>query len=298
MIVVSAAILIGLERVYPYEPRQKLFREGLLTDLFGYGIAQSYLLGLLITAIIVWVNGHTGLSRLQLVSAWPVAAQLGFFFVTHDLYIYWFHRLQHHSDLLWRIHEAHHSVDDVDWLSGSRSHAFEILINQTIEFLPIVLLGAAPEVALMKATLDAVWGMYIHSNLDVRHGRLGLIFNGPEMHRWHHARDLAPPARTSAPSSRSGTSFSERPTARRTSPSTTAYPIRRIRSAEPLPTWRSTCIRSALQSRRRLPPLRSVRNRRLDPRHQALLVQPVVTQHLGIRAAGGMALDTEQVHAR
>jgi sterol desaturase/sphingolipid hydroxylase (fatty acid hydroxylase superfamily) len=194
-IVVSAAILIGLERVYPYEPRQKLFREGLFTDLFGYGIAQSYLLGLLITAIIVWVDRQTGLSRLQLVSAWPVAAQLAFFFVTHDFYIYWFHRLQHHSDLLWRIHEAHHSVDDVDWLSGSRSHAFEILINQTIEFLPIVLLGAAPEVALMKATLDAVWGMYIHSNLDVRHGPLGLIFNGPEMHRWHHARDLAPPGK-------------------------------------------------------------------------------------------------------
>ncbi len=71
----------------------------------------------------------------------------------------------------------------------------EILINQTIEFMPIVLLGAAPEVALMKATLDAVWGMYIHSNLDVRSGPLQYVINGPEMHRWHHARDLDPPGK-------------------------------------------------------------------------------------------------------
>jgi hypothetical protein len=46
-------------------------------------------------------------------------------------------------------------ASDVDWLSGARSHALEILINQTIEFAPIVLLGAAPEVALIKLTRPA-----------------------------------------------------------------------------------------------------------------------------------------------
>ena len=40
------------------------------------------------------------------------------------------------SPLLWRMHEAHHATADVDWLSGARSHALEILINQTIEFAP------------------------------------------------------------------------------------------------------------------------------------------------------------------
>ena len=91
---------------------------------------------------------------------------------------------------LWRIHEAHHATADVDWISGARSHPLEILINQTIEFAPIVLLGAAPEVALIKGVLDAAWGMYIHSNIDVRSGRLQYLINGPEMHRWHHAREI------------------------------------------------------------------------------------------------------------
>lgn len=197
LVVSAAAVLIVLERIWPYRP-QKLFRTGFFTDLIGYGLLQSYLLGILIGAIITGVDSVTGWSKLGLVSSWPVAVQLAFFFVVHDFYIYWFHRLQHRSDLLWRTHEAHHSVDDVDWLSGTRSHAVEILINQTIEFMPIVVLGAAPEVALMKATLDAVWGMYIHSNVNVRSGLLQRVINGPEMHRWHHASELPIPGRNFA----------------------------------------------------------------------------------------------------
>ena len=42
IIVSSALILIALERRYPYEPRQRLFREGFFTDLVLYGLLQSY----------------------------------------------------------------------------------------------------------------------------------------------------------------------------------------------------------------------------------------------------------------
>jgi sterol desaturase/sphingolipid hydroxylase (fatty acid hydroxylase superfamily) len=92
----------------------------------------------------------THLSRLHLVSAWPVWLQVAFFLVVHDLYIYGFHRWQHSSPVLWRLHEAHHSMRQIDWLAGARSHAFEILVNQTVEFAPMVLLGAPPEVPLIK----------------------------------------------------------------------------------------------------------------------------------------------------
>jgi sterol desaturase/sphingolipid hydroxylase (fatty acid hydroxylase superfamily) len=38
-----------------------------------------------------------------------------------------------------------------------------------------------------KGVMSAVWGMYIHSNLNIRTGNLQKIINGPEMHRWHHS---------------------------------------------------------------------------------------------------------------
>lgn len=190
IIIIGAGMAFaGLERLYPYNPGQKVFREGFWTDLIGYGIVQSYLLGLLISSIIYFIDHHTGLSRLQLVSGWPLWLQVVFFILWHDLNTYLIHRSQHRSKRLWRTHEAHHAAKDVDFLSGIRSHSLEILMYQTVEFLPVILLGAAPEVPLYKGMANAIYGMYIHSNLNWRMGPLLLVFNGPELHRWHHAND-------------------------------------------------------------------------------------------------------------
>jgi sterol desaturase/sphingolipid hydroxylase (fatty acid hydroxylase superfamily) len=186
VIAFSALVIIILERQFPYN-KQPILRRGFWTDFIFYNFLQSFFLGILISYLIEFIDSSTNLSRLHLISDWPIWLQLLFFLLTHDLYIYWFHRYQHNNKYLWRLHEAHHSPKDVDWLSGVRSHGIEILINQTIEFLPIVLLGAAPEVAVLKGVVSAVWGMYIHSNIDVNSGRLQYIINGPEMHRWHHS---------------------------------------------------------------------------------------------------------------
>jgi sterol desaturase/sphingolipid hydroxylase (fatty acid hydroxylase superfamily) len=190
IVLVAALVIIALERIFPYDRGQPVFRAGFFNDLVFYALVQSYLLGLVIDRIIIALDDASGLSRLHLVSDWPIGVQLAFFVVTHDLYIYLFHRLQHRVPLLWRIHEAHHSGRQVDWLSGARSHSLEILINQTIEFVPIVLLGAHPDVVFMKLALDSAWGMYIHSNIGARPTWLSRVLVGPELHRWHHATDL------------------------------------------------------------------------------------------------------------
>lgn len=188
LLIISAAILfIILEKIFPYNKGQKILREGFFNDLALYTIAQSYILGIIIfTIVIKAIDNTSGLSRLQLFANVPVWLQLIFFTVTHDIYIYWMHRWMHNNKYLWSLHEAHHSPRKVDWLSGSRSHGIEILINQTIEFLPIVLLGTPPEVIAYKGVISAVWGMYIHANLNLQIGSLKKFINGPEMHRIHH----------------------------------------------------------------------------------------------------------------
>jgi len=187
-IVAAALLIVTLERVIPYNRGQRTFRRGFFDDFALYTIAQSYVLGIVIFSfVIAWLDRVSGLSRLSLLAGWPVWLQVAFFVVTHDFYIYWMHRWQHRNKYLWRIHEAHHSPEQVDWLSGSRSHALEILVNQTIEFAPVILLGASPSVVPIKGAISAIWGMYIHANLNVHTGRLQMLINGPEMHRWHHA---------------------------------------------------------------------------------------------------------------
>ena len=191
LIIISAAavLMIVLEKYYPYTKGQKIFREGFFNDIVMYSVFQSYVLGLIIFGFLNWIKFNTDLYQYSLIGSWPVWVQVLFFLVTHDFYIYWFHRWQHHNKILWRTHEAHHSPKTIDWLSGARSHSLEILINQTIEFAPIILLGAAPEVAIYKGMISAIWGMFIHSNIDVRLGKLQYFINGPEMHRWHHSDD-------------------------------------------------------------------------------------------------------------
>ena len=185
----SAMAMLFAERRWPYNADQQLFREGFWTDFVGYCLLQSYALGVVITTFLFWLNANTDWASHSVIGKWPVWTQVLLFLVTHDLYIYCFHRFQHGNRWFWRLHEAHHSTPQVDWLSGVRSHSLEILINQTIEFAPMILLGASPEVPVIKGTISAVWGMFIHANINVRLGPLQYVFNGPEMHRWHHATD-------------------------------------------------------------------------------------------------------------
>lgn len=180
--------IISWERISPYRKGLPFFREGFWIDLVWYTIIQSYFLKILIfNYIITPVQYHFDWSGFQFIKSWSLTEQVLFFLVTHDLYIYLFHRLQHASKILWRTHEAHHSGKEIDFLAGSRSHVVEIIINQTIEFLPIVVLGANPDVVPIKALLDAMFGMFIHANVNVRFGKLKYFLNTPELHLWHHA---------------------------------------------------------------------------------------------------------------
>lgn len=180
--------IIAWERIAPYRKGLPFFREGFWVDLVWYTVIQSYVLKILIfDYIIAPINNSHDWSHIQFVSHWPIWCQVLFFLVTHDLYIYLFHRFQHANKFFWRIHEAHHSGKEVDFLAGSRSHVMEIIINQSIEFAPIIILGADPVVVPIKAMLDAMFGMFIHANIKVRLGKLKHVLNSPELHLWHHA---------------------------------------------------------------------------------------------------------------
>src|SRR5476651_2669764 len=172
------AFMIAWERISPYRKGLPFFRDGFWVDLVWYTLIQSYFLKILIFDYIITPIQHNipWQSSIQFVKPWPVFWQVMFFLVTHDLYIYLFHRFQHYSKFFWRTHEAHHSGKHVDFMAGSRSHAMEIIINQTIEFLPIiVLLGPNSVVVPIKAMLDAVQGMFIHANINVKLGKLKYI---------------------------------------------------------------------------------------------------------------------------
>jgi sterol desaturase/sphingolipid hydroxylase (fatty acid hydroxylase superfamily) len=189
VIIAWAGFIILLERRFPYD-RQPFFRREFWTDLLWFSTSFSMVMGWLAYAVTIpAIDSLTGWSHLRGLRGWPIWAQLGVSLFSHDLFIYTFHRMMHRSPTLWRIHEAHHSVLDVDWIGGSRGHVIENLITGTAELAPIMLF-MSPEVAVIKPAIDACWGMWIHSNVDLSLGPLDYVINGPRMHRWHHAREV------------------------------------------------------------------------------------------------------------
>lgn len=121
--------------------------------------------------------------------AWPLAAQAIAMVLAVDFVRYWLHRACHRFDALWRLHEVHHSPDILYVLNVGRFHPLEKVLHFSLDTVPFLLLGVAPEVIASYFVLYSVNGLFQHSNVRLRYGWLNYIVAGAETHRWHHARD-------------------------------------------------------------------------------------------------------------
>jgi len=188
-----ACLFFLMERIFQ-ERKQPVFRRGFFTDMFYIPI--HYLMrvivnGTLAVAVLrfsqrVLPESMTGVTRNQ-----PVWVQALFLLFTLDFFFYVMHRLKHRWHWWWRLHETHHSSVDMDFLASVRFHPLEKLLDRVIYLLPLTLIGPSEQAVLIWASVDVFFGMFIHSNTRLRLGPLIYFFVGPEMHRWHHAKDPA-----------------------------------------------------------------------------------------------------------
>jgi sterol desaturase/sphingolipid hydroxylase (fatty acid hydroxylase superfamily) len=100
------------------------------------------------------------------------------------------HRWQHEHDALWRFHATHHSAPRLYFLNAARFHPLDLGLVYFVGYLPLIALGCPPEVIMLFALFDAVFGMLQHCNVDVRLGWLNRVFSMAEPHRWHHSRTV------------------------------------------------------------------------------------------------------------
>jgi sterol desaturase/sphingolipid hydroxylase (fatty acid hydroxylase superfamily) len=122
----------------------------------------------------------------------PGAVKVPLGLILADFCLYWVHRAMHRRTL-WRTHTFHHSIEELWWLSGSRTsltHLFLFAVPQV--FLGYYLLGLAPFEAGIAFSTGVVVNIWIHANIWVHLGPLEGIFITPNYHRIHHgARGLS-----------------------------------------------------------------------------------------------------------
>jgi sterol desaturase/sphingolipid hydroxylase (fatty acid hydroxylase superfamily) len=123
----------------------------------------------------------------------PSAAKIFLGLILADFSLYWVHRGMHWSGLLWRTHVFHHSIEELWWLSGSRTsvtHLFLFAVPQV--FIAYVLLHLSPREAGMAFSIGVFVNVWIHTNLTVNIGPLQWLFITPNYHRLHHGRRELP----------------------------------------------------------------------------------------------------------
>ncbi len=189
----------ALELVRPWRKEQARFRKDFWLDFF-YMFFNFFLFSLIIynAASDVVVNlfkdflGLFGVTNLVAIhiESWPAWAQLLSLFVIRDFIQWNVHRLLHHSPFLWEFHKVHHSVKEMGFAAHLRYHWMENIVYRGIEYIPLAMIGFGIDDFFIVHLFTLAVGHFNHSNFTINLGILKYIFNNPQMHIWHHAREM------------------------------------------------------------------------------------------------------------
>lgn len=187
----SAFIFMTLEKLVPKYKNQIILRKEWGLDLFYFCLNH-----LAISAILIYANYHashfgwavsdTLQSSLQSI---PVFLQFIIVLLCADFVLYWEHRLYHEVKPLWPIHAVHHSVENLDWLAGSRGHFIQVFSERALVMIPLYLLGVDEAALNIYVAFAALQAVLIHCNVNIPFGFLKFIIVTPQFHHWHHSSE-------------------------------------------------------------------------------------------------------------
>lgn len=204
LLVVSVAVY-GLELAFPWRKDQPRVRKDFWLDAF-YMFFNVFLFSLIgynsVSNVAVEafsdLRAALGLQSLVVfdIATLSVAAQLGIMFVARDFIHYWVHRLLHYVPRLWSFHKVHHSVLQMGFAAHLRFHWMETIVYRALEYIPLAMIGFGIQEFFVVHMVALTIGHINHANFRPPIGPLRYIFNSPQMHIWHHSKEL--PARNGA----------------------------------------------------------------------------------------------------
>ncbi len=194
-----SAFFFLLEIGNPWRSNQPVFRRDFWLDFF-YMFFNFFLFSLIAynaasNVVVHFFNnllasiGITNLVAFN-VMQWPLWAHLLVGFIVRDFVQWWTHRLLHTVPWLWEFHKVHHSVKEMGFAAHLRYHWMETVVYRSIEYIPLALIGIGLRDFFIIHIFTLAVGHFNHSNIRVNLGLLKYVFNNPQMHIWHHAKNI------------------------------------------------------------------------------------------------------------
>jgi ornithine lipid hydroxylase len=127
------------------------------------------------------------IAPLQSTLDWPLWQQIVLVFLWIELSAWASHWAHHRYKPLWALHAMHHSTEHLYTLNNFRFHPFNHVLNHLAMILPLLWVGVAAEAILVYTALTLPILLLQHSNIAFNFGRLNMVFNTNDLHRWHHS---------------------------------------------------------------------------------------------------------------
>jgi sterol desaturase/sphingolipid hydroxylase (fatty acid hydroxylase superfamily) len=195
LIFIALVVIFVLEGIVPhYRGRASRLRHALphiLTALLNGLLTRLVLAGITIRAI-DWAEGNAlGLTHWFSFSLYTETVVV---FVLFDIWMYFWHRLNHRVGFFWRFHRAHHADIEMDTTTALRFHPGELILSTFIRMPVLILLGMSSVQLVFFEVLLNLSTLFHHSNLAVpeRWDRLlRIAIVTPNMHRVHHSVNIS-----------------------------------------------------------------------------------------------------------
>ncbi len=121
----------------------------------------------------------------------PTASRLIAVVLCLDLYMYWWHRINHEVPFFWRFHRMHHSDLQMDVTTANRFHLGEIVMSSILRLGLFALLGVQFWEVVFYEMIMAVVVLFHHANIGLPKkvdAFFRLLIPTPHLHKIHHSK--------------------------------------------------------------------------------------------------------------
>jgi sterol desaturase/sphingolipid hydroxylase (fatty acid hydroxylase superfamily) len=143
-------------------------------------------LGLLLSN---FLKTHASWLQIDVLANLPDWAQLLIIFLFADFWVYWYHRWQHMSEVMWQFHKTHHSQKHMTAITSFRSSILDRIVTLSVLSVPGAVLSTSYAMPLAALTIISAHQLVIHTATGWTFGWLGRLVVSPAFHEVHHSTE-------------------------------------------------------------------------------------------------------------